>query len=190
MDRASGCLPSKRQEIALWIAIGFLFVGVNLAINGFAILLPTFVGYALLAIGFWEAAQTQAGFWRWLGQASCLLSALMILLSFPTLFRFAFPYESWETYDRWTFFVSYIEGLIPLLTPLALWNVFPERAIRRLTLMVYPVAVLSVSMLYLLYDDHKSLALFISGGLVPLYAAAIFAWANWRGERSRLRPRP
>ena len=179
----------ERRAVAIWLAVGYLFIGVNLVINGVMILLPTCVGYVFLTIGYWKAAGWQTRAWRRLGKITAGLCALMVPMSFPLLFRFGFPKESWETFDRWTFFVWYLDWLLPLLTPVVLWRFFPTGIFRVTMLMVFPVTAVAWGGAHLLWDDQKLFSVLLSGGLVPLYLTGVFVWIYRRSIAAR-RHRP
>ncbi len=170
----------ERRAVAIWLAVGYLFIGVNLIINGVMILLPTCVGYVCLTVGYWKAAGWQPRAWRCLGKVTAGLCALMVPLSVPSLFRYGFPGEAFETFDRWTFFTWYLVWLLPLLTPLVLWRVFQVRIFRMAMLMVFPVTLLAWVGADSLWDDQKLFALLLSGGLVPLYLTGVFVWISRR----------
>lgn len=187
MEGTASCDPITGKLIALLLAIGYVFVGVNLTINGLAILLPTCVGYGLLAIGFWEAASKQGGVTHRFSQFAFGLCVFMAIVTVPLLVRFSYAGEGWEAYSRWTFHVWYIEVLISLVSPVALWNVFPSRSVRGLMLSIiltYPLAWWATDVLY---EDHRTISLLIGGALVPLYSAAVFWWAYKQGDAPKSR---
>jgi hypothetical protein len=67
----------------LWLlAIGFLFTAVNAEVGGVGIVLPTFVGFALIAVGSWRVSERVPRF-----GLVAFPAAAMSLLTFPLLVR-------------------------------------------------------------------------------------------------------
>jgi hypothetical protein len=174
-------IGSDKKALLLWLGFGYMFVGVKLVVNGLAFILPTFLGYTLLAVGFWKASQRVPGAWRLSAQVVAGMSAILAPVTFPDLLRFSFEDEL-RTFDQLTTFRWYFVELVPLLTPLALWNVLSWRGIRTAMLMVVPVTALAWMGYYALSPDHETLALICSGWVVPLYLCGVFFSAHRHSE--------
>ena len=70
----------KRENLYLFLAIGYLFISINLSINGIGILLPTFVGYFIIAKTSYALRFKNKAFLY-----AVIPSAIMIALTFPQM---------------------------------------------------------------------------------------------------------
>jgi hypothetical protein len=70
----------KRENLYLFLAIGYLCVSINLTINGMGILLPTFVGYFIIARTSYALRFKNKAFLY-----ATVPSAIMTALTFPQM---------------------------------------------------------------------------------------------------------
>ena len=68
----------RRNNAYLVLAIGYLCISVNLYINGMGIILPTFVGYILLAKGSYLLRDNDKIFWY-----AVIAFVIMAIMTFP-----------------------------------------------------------------------------------------------------------
>ncbi len=86
------------------IAVGAVFVGINVHINGVQLLLPTCVGYVLMGIGAWNLRDEDRIF-----RHAPVAASMLAVLSFPDLFRQLIIAQASQQhilyiYELWTFY--------------------------------------------------------------------------------------
>ena len=100
----------------LWrLAIGYLFVAVNIEINDLGILLPTFVGYALIAMATWSLGERQRIF-----RHAAPLAAILAIVSFVRFMHCAVDVRAFTRLVLWPSCV--LEVLVIVIVSIGLWR--------------------------------------------------------------------
>lgn len=107
----------------LWlISVGYLFVALNIVVNGIELLLPTCFGYALITAGAWGLRDAQRVF-RYVPIPAVILA----VLSFPDLFRFSMPHHL-HGFEHWIFWPRIAFEIV--LFGMVTWGIWYEVDLR------------------------------------------------------------
>ena len=160
------------------IALGFACVAVNLTVNGTGILLPTCIGYALIAMVSWSLRDTRRAFFF-----AVVPAGLLVTISFPDLFYdYAAVSMPWYETVFWAPRIVLHLALLALLG-LGLWHeaeVYGEKSIQHALLIGVPVSVAGYVGWYLFpVDGTTSLLLStLMYDASSLYCLGLFLYAS------------
>jgi hypothetical protein len=162
----------------LWfISAGYVFVAINLQINGLGICLPTTVGYGLIVVGGW-LLRDHPPF-----RLAVVPAALLAIVRFPNLFRGATDGTAMESFDRWTFWPSILlEIVLIAIVALGVWRIADSRGrtpLKRLATAIFPVLTLSLLAWWFfpVTSNATLIASFAVYAIPALFVAAVCAVA-------------
>jgi hypothetical protein len=99
-----------------FIAVGYLFVAVNVQINGLGLYLPTCFGHASIAIACWSMRDRQSVF-----RYAAFASAILAVLTFPSLFSgsIAGHLSGYYSWTFWPWYFLYLSSMV--LVSMGIW---------------------------------------------------------------------
>lgn len=162
-----------------FIATGYLFVAVNLQINGLGLIFPTCFGYALIGLACWSLRDRY-----WSFRFASFPAAILALLTFPDLFRGAA--QGTEAYYDWILWPSItLELLLMAFVASGLWYEADSKGIgwlRWAVIALAPIAI--VSLLAWWYFPVSSNATLIASFLIYVIPAFYLAAVNAGAAKS------
>jgi len=169
------------------LSIGFLFIAINLSINYAQVLLPTFIGYGIIALCTWNL-RTEDVFLRY----TPYLAAFLAVLSFPDTFLDAIYADSTaedaaslDMLLEWRFyFYTLIHAILFGSIAFALFRIAKTCSkvfLQKLWLSLAVIVVLFESITLLIHEPSPQLLLFEYLGL-SAYCFA-FSWAAYRSSK-------
>jgi len=157
------------------LAVGFLCVAINIHINGFGILLPTSLGYFLIALGAYELSYQHRIF-----SFASLTAVPLAVLTLPLLIRGTLPDQIRIVYNQFTFWPEMVLKLT-VFTFIA-WGIWKTASLqnhqrmKQLSLIVAPVTVCSLLAWWFVPEiDYATKLISFMAYEVPMFYLALLS---------------